>query len=103
VKSVLKFFASEIRNETLVDHLLRSPTTKIPFLKLRKLATYRALKKKRSQVNIGSTGKKNCLVTGTNNASISNDAAPVLTNGPGAWLMESENMQSMINIKYCPS
>jgi hypothetical protein len=45
---------------------------------------YRALKKKSSQVNIGSTGRKNCLVIGTNKASISSDAAPVLSNGPGA-------------------
>ena len=66
-------------------------------------ATYRALKKNSSQVNIGSTGRKNCLVIGTNNASISNVAAPVFIKGPGAWLMERENMQRIINIKYCPS
>jgi hypothetical protein len=68
-----------------------------------KAATYRALKKNSSQVKIGSTGRKNCLVIGTNNASISSVAAPVLINGPGAWLMESENMHRIINIKYCPS
>jgi len=61
------------------------------------------LKKKRSQVNMGRTGRKNWRVTGMSNASISNDAAPVFTSGPGAWLIESENRLRMINIKYCPS
>jgi hypothetical protein len=46
--------------------------------------TYRALKKNSSQVKTGRTGRKNCLVTGMRSASISNDAAPVLTSGPGA-------------------
>jgi hypothetical protein len=61
------------------------------------------LKKKTSQVNIGNTGKKNCLVIGISSASMSNDAAPVLTKGPGAWLIESEKMAMIIRIKYCPS
>lgn len=61
------------------------------------------MKKKSNQVKIGRTGRKNCLVTGMSSASISKDAAAVLTSGPGAWLMESEKMATMINIKYCPS
>ena len=66
-------------------------------------STYRALKKNTSQVATGRNGKKNCLVTGMSSKSMSNEAAPVFIIGPGAWLMESENIASMINIKYCPS
>jgi hypothetical protein len=58
------------------------------------------LKKKTSQVNIGRKGRKNCLVTGISSASIINDAAPVFTIGPGAWLIESENMPRMIRKRY---
>jgi hypothetical protein len=67
------------------------------------IQTYRALKKKTSQVKMGRTGRKNCLVMGMSRASMSNDAAPVLTKGPGAWLMESEKMAMMIRIRYWPS
>ncbi len=66
-------------------------------------STYRALKKKSNQVKIGRTGKKNCLVIGMSRAPISNDAAPVFTNGLGAWLTESEKTLMMINIRYWPS
>lgn len=65
--------------------------------------TYRALKKKTSHVKIGNTGKKNCLVIGISSARIRSDAAPVLINGPGAWLMDKEKMAIMIRIRYCPS
>jgi hypothetical protein len=65
--------------------------------------TYRALKKKSNQVKIGSAGKKNCLVIGISNMSMSSDAAPVFIMGPGAWLTDSEKMAIMISIKYCPS
>lgn len=61
------------------------------------------MKKKSNQVNTGRTGRKNCLVTGTSRARMSNDAAPVFISGPGAWLMEREKMEMMINIIYCPS
>jgi hypothetical protein len=67
------------------------------------MQTYRALKKNTSHVNIGSTGRKNCRVIGMRSASINNVAAPVLTIGPGAWLIDSEKMASIIKIKYCPS
>lgn len=63
----------------------------------------RALKKNTSQVKIGRTGRKNCLVIGISRAKINNDAAPVFTNGPGAWLIDRENIARMINIMYCPS
>jgi hypothetical protein len=46
--------------------------------------TYRALKKKSSQVKIGRAGRKNCLVIGISRASIKRAAAPVFINGPGA-------------------
>lgn len=65
--------------------------------------TYRALKKNTSQVNIGRTGRKNCLVIGMSSARIRRDAAPVLTTGPGAWLIEREKIASMIRIMYWPS
>lgn len=64
---------------------------------------YLALKKNSTQVNIGRAGKKNCLVTGMSRASMSNADAPVFVIGPGAWLIESENMVMMINTKYFAS
>lgn len=59
----------------------------------------RALKKKSSQVKIGRAGRKNCLVIGISRASIKRAAAPVFISGPGAWLIDSEKIASMINIK----
>jgi hypothetical protein len=47
----------------------------------------------------GRAGRKNCLVIGISRASIKRAAAPVFINGPGAWLIESEKIASMINIK----
>ena len=92
-------FASGICNETSVDRLLTieyAPKFQI-IIKIER-TTYRALKKNISQVNIGSTGRKNCRVTGMSNASMSKDAAPVFNSGPGAWLIESENIKTNSSI-----
>ena len=79
----------------LVDHC----QDQRPKLFRGKLKTYRALKKKSSQVAIGRKGRKNCLVIGMSNTSISRAAAPVFINGPGAWLIDSENIASMMSIR----
>jgi hypothetical protein len=65
--------------------------------------TYRALKKKTSQVRMGRKGSRNWRVTGTSRPIMTSEDTPIFTMGLGAWLMERQKMPIRIRIRYWPS
>jgi len=60
-------------------------------------------KRNSNHVNIGKNGKKNCLVNGTTNVTISPVANIVFTSGPACSLIHIAKMSKTARNRYCAS